>query len=93
MSMSHDKYRKEFGKTCNTGLMTTLIAIFVTPRLTNVELSTKDYVLLGIVAVVFGILGFILLSEKKPEPKGDGKWKRVKVKKDTTIHVMEEETE
>lgn len=75
---------------CNTGLITTLIAIFVTPRLTNVELSTDDYILLGIVAFVFWLLGFILLSEKTPEPKAAGKWKRIKVKKDTTIHVMEE---
>lgn len=49
-----------------------------------------DYVALGIVALIFWLLGFILLSEKTPEPKGDGKWKRIKVKKDTTIHVMEE---
>lgn len=84
MSMSYDKYRKELGKMCNTGLLTTLIAIFVTPRLTNVELSTKDYILLGIVAFVFGLLGFILLSENKPEPKSAGKWKRIQERYNNT---------
>lgn len=90
MSRQYDKYKKEIGKTCNTGLMTTIVAATVTPRVTGQSLSIMDYVALGIVALIFWILGFILLSENKPEPKSAGKWKRIKVKKDTTIHVMEE---
>lgn len=70
--------------------MTTIIAMFVTPKVTGNEIATMDYVALGCVAMIFWGLVFFLLSEKKPEPKADGKWKRIKVKKDTTIHVMEE---
>lgn len=90
MSRSISNFKKELGKTCNTGFMTTIIAMFVTPKVTGNSIDTMDYVALGIVALIFWLLGFILLSEKTPEPKGDGKWKRIKVKKDTTIHVMEE---
>lgn len=90
MSMSHDKYKKELGKTCNTGMMTTLIAMLVTPRITGQQISAFDYVIMFFIAFFFGFLGFILLSEKDSRPKADGKWKRIRVKKDTTIHVMEE---
>lgn len=90
MSMSQDKYKKELGKTCNTGMMTTLIAMFVTPRITGQQITTFDYVVMTLVAFFFGLIGFILLSEKESSPKADGKWKRIRVKKDTTIHVMEE---
>ena len=93
MSRSLSKYKKEFGKTCNTGFITTVIAMFVTPKVTGQSISIDGYVMLILIAVIFWLGGFFLLSENKPEPKGDGKWKRVKVKKDTTIHVMEEEEE
>lgn len=92
-SKLQNKYKHEIGKTCNTGAMTTLIAMLVTPRVTGQSLSTYDYVSLVVVALSFGILGYLFLLENKPEPKGDGKWKRVRVKKDTTIHVMEEAEE
>lgn len=91
--MSRSKYKKELGKTCNTGFITTLIAMFVTPRITGQQITAFDYTVMAIVAFGFWFVGLILLSEKNPEPKGDGKWKRVRVKKDTTIHVMEEAEE
>lgn len=71
-------------------MMTTLIAMFVTPRITGQLISTFDYVVMILIAFFFGLVGFILLSDKDSKPKADGKWKRIKVKKDTTIHVMEE---
>lgn len=64
MSKSQNKYRHELGKTCNTGAMTTLIAMLVTPRVTGQSLATFDYVVLIIVAFSFGLVGFLLLSEK-----------------------------
>lgn len=90
---SFAKYKQEFGKTCNTGAVTTIIAALVTPKVTGQVIGSTDLVILAIIAIGFWLAGFILLSEKQSEPKGDGKWKRVRVKKDTTIHVMEEETE
>lgn len=90
MARSFDKYKKELGKTCNTGFLTTVIALFVTPRVTDQSFTTQNYLLLALIALLFWFAGFILLSEDKPEPKSAGKWKRIKVKKDTTIHVMEE---
>lgn len=90
MSRSLSNYKKELGKTCNTGFMTTVIAMFVTPRITGQQITTFDYVVMTIIALFFGISGFILLSEKTSKTKADGKWKRIRVKKDTTIHVMEE---
>lgn len=90
MSRSISNFKKEFGKTCNTGFMTTIIAMFVTPKVTGNSIDPMDYIALGIVALIFWLLGFILLSENKPVPKSVGKWKRIKVKKDTTIHIMEE---
>lgn len=90
---SFDKYKKELGKTCNTGAMTTIVAAVVTPRVTGQNVNPSDFIVLIAIAFVFWILGFILLSEKEQKPKGDGKWKRIRVKKDTTIHIMEETTE
>lgn len=87
---SFNKYKQEFGKTCNTGAVTTVIAALVTPKVTGQYISSTDLLVLALIAFVFWGLGFLLLIEKTPEPKGDGKWKRIKVKKDTTIHVMEE---
>lgn len=89
MSRSLSKYKKELGKTCNTGFMTTMIAMFVTPRITGQQITTLDYVVMTLVALFFWFAGFILLSEKESQPRADGKWKRIRVKKDTTIHVME----
>lgn len=90
MSRSLNKYKSEIGKTCNTGALTTFIAAIVTPRVTGQSLAVFDSVILAIIIIVFLILGYHFLSEEKPEPKADGKWKRIRVKKDTTIHVMEE---
>lgn len=92
MARSFEKYKKELGKTCNTGFLTTVIALSVTPRLTDQSLSTQNYLALAFIALVFWFLGFILLSEneKEQEPKSVGKWKRIRVRKDTTIQVMEE---
>ena len=89
MARSFDKYKKELGKTCNTGFLTTVIALFVTPRLTDQSLSTQNYFVLAFIALFFWFAGLILLSEKESQPRADGKWKRIRVKKDTTIHVME----
>lgn len=89
MSRSLSKYKKELGKTCNTGFMTTMIAMFVTPRITGQQITTLDYVVMALVALLFWFAGFILLSEKESKLISDGKWKRIRVKKDTTIHVME----
>lgn len=90
MARSLSNFKKEFGKSCNTGFMTTIIAMFVTPKVTGNSIDTMDYVALGCVAMIFWGLGFILLSEDDSTPKATGKWKRIRVKKDTTIHVMEE---
>lgn len=73
--------------------MTTVIAMFVTPRITGQQITAFDYVIMTFIAFFFGVAGFILLSEKDSKPKADGKWKRIRVKKDTTIHVMEETVE
>lgn len=70
--------------------MTTIVAAVVTPRVTGQTVNSTDFIVLVAIAFVFWTLGVYFLSEKKPEPKADGKWKRIKVKKDTTIHVMEE---
>lgn len=67
--------------------------MLVTPKVVGHSIDTRDFIGLAFIAVGFWLAGFILLSENKPEPKGDGKWKRVRVKKDTTIHVMEEAEE
>ena len=69
--------------------MTTMIAMFVTPRITGQQITTLDYVVMTLVALFFWFAGLILLSEKESQPRADGKWKRIRVKKDTTIHVME----
>lgn len=90
MSKSLNKYKAEIGKTCNTGALTTFVAAVVTPRVTGQSLKLFDYAVLAIIIVVFLVLGYFFLAEKTPAPKADGKWKRIKVKKDTTIHVMEE---
>lgn len=89
MSKSLNKYKAEIGKTCNTGALTTFIAAVVTPRVTGKSLELFDYAVLAIIVIVFLVLGYLFLAEQTPEPKVDGKWKRIRVKKDTTIHVME----
>lgn len=93
MARSITKYKKELGKTCNTGFVTTVVAMLVTPRITGQYIPFADYVIMAGVALGFWLSGLILLSEKESKPKADGKWKRIRVKKDTTIHVMEETTE
>lgn len=90
MPKSLNKYKSEIGKTCNTGALTTFIAAIVTPRVTGQSLEIFDYAILVGIVFVFLVLGYLFLAEQTPEPKADGKWKRIRVKKDTTIHVMEE---
>lgn len=93
MSKSLNKYKSEIGKTCNTGAMTTFIAAVVTPRVTGQSLTVFDYAILAGVVLVFLVLGYLFLTEQTTQPKATGKWKRIRVKKDTTIHIMEETTE
>ena len=90
MPKSYESFKKEFGKTCNTGAVTTIIAALVTPRVLGQTLPLLDTLILLAIAACFWFVGLVLLTEKKTEPRGEGKWKRVRVKKDTTIHILDE---
>lgn len=88
MSKSPNKAKQKFGENCINYFFVINIAIFVTPYINGNDIEWYIQLLFTSLSFVILFIGINFLKEdtQKPLP---GKWKRIKVKKDTTIHIEE----
>ena len=90
MKLITTKFKQELGKACTVSAVGIVVAVFVTTKLTGRLLETSEvFTCLGLGFLLMTI-GFLLLIEKEKKPI-PGKWKGIKVKKDTTIHILLDE--
>lgn len=90
MKLKTTKFKQELGKACSVAAVGIVVAVFVTTKLTGRQLESSEVftcLSLGFLLMSTGAL-LLIEKEKKPRP---GKWKGMKVKKDTTIHFLIEE--
>lgn len=85
-----NKARIKLGESCINYFFVVNIAVFVTPFIQGTSVSLQTQLLFGIGSLVMLRYGVYLLEDTQPKPLS-GKWKRIKVKKDTTIHIQEQE--
>ena len=87
--MRTSKLKAKLGETCVTYFFVIGTAAFILPLINGVTVtSSTTWICIAVMAGLL-ILAYVLLVEKDDKPLS-GKWKRIKVKKDTTIHVQEE---
>lgn len=79
-------FKKEFGKSCVSYFFILNAAVFLTPFVNDKPVDTIGRWIVVAFSVILLLFGMYLLRDGKQLP---GKWKRVKVKKDTTIHIEE----
>lgn len=83
------KWRTKLGELCLTYVFVIGMAGFVLPYINGNELSSAAGYLCAILMFCLALASVFLLRDSSPSPTS--KWKRIKVKKDTTIHIQEEE--
>lgn len=87
---SYKKVKQEAGRACMTAAIGVVVAVFVTANVNGCELSDNQLIVCMVVGILLMVVSILLLVEKSGKNLS-GKWKRIKVKKDTTIHIQEED--
>lgn len=88
--MKFTKLKLELGKASVVASVGIFVSVFVSSKITRTYIDEQDFLFCVVMAVALFVLGALLLVEKEHKSI-PGKWKGVKVKKDTTIHILVEE--
>lgn len=80
----------KLGETCITYFFVIGTATFVLPNINGGNVSDSTMCVCIVIMFVLFVSAIFLLHDGK-EKALPGKWKRIKVKKDTTIHIEEEQ--